>query len=50
MTQENKRRNNKIMKMRKNGLSYRGIGKLYCLNHKTIYEIVKGREKKAVDN
>jgi len=50
MTQENKQRNKKIMKMRKRGLSYRGIAKVYCLNHKTIYEIIKRKENNPVDN
>lgn len=48
MSKENKSRNNKIVKLRKGGLSYRQIAKLNNLNVKTVFTIIKRFKNKIV--
>ena len=52
MSKENKKRNQEILKLRKSGLSYRKIGKIYNRNTRTVFDIIKRMENKTplVDN
>lgn len=43
------RQRNEIYKLRKNGLSYRKIAKIFDIDEKTVYEMVQKHNDKSGD-